>query len=305
MSTRQRPAGAHSLLAFWHLLSLDAPSVASVWTLFIAWSAGVRIPWTDAAAMFLAVWILYAADRLLDAKPLFTAPSSLDLEERHHFHHRHRRHFFPAILCAAIPLVLLLHRTADAVLHLYVLLASLLGVWLLLIHARPAPSSTAHRLPKELAVGIFFSAAIFIPTVARASALRPVLAPQALAFGALCTLNCLFLFAWEHPHGAHHAHPTTRWAIRHLTALTITAALASGALALAGTVPQAAVLLDFTPLPDAAAPLLACSLSCLLLLLLHRVRHSLRALTLRAAADLVLLTPIPIALALHALAHHR
>ena len=60
----------HSPLALWHLLSLDAPSVATVWTIAIAHAAGVDLPWTSAAAMFIAVWILYAADRLLDARLL-------------------------------------------------------------------------------------------------------------------------------------------------------------------------------------------------------------------------------------------
>ncbi len=252
--------------------------------------------------MFVAVWMLYAADRLLDAKPLFTAPASLELEERHRFHHRHGKRFVSAILCAALPLVVLLHLTSDAVLHLYVLLASLLFVWLLLVHARPAPSTTSHRLPKELAVGLFFPAAVFIPTVARAPALRPALALGAVSFALLCTLNCLFLFAWEHPRGTQHAHPTTRWAVRHLTPIATAGALLFNVLLL-GWQPLARATLGLT-WPHVARPAavpVACACSGGLLLLLHARRAHLGPLTLRALADFVLLTPVPVVLLL---AHH-
>ena len=241
----------------------------------------------------------------MDAKPLFTAPSIVNLEERHHFHHRHRRRFFGTILCAALPLILLLHRTGDAVFHLYMLLAGSLGVWLLLVHARPAPSAVSHRLPKELAVGLFFPAAVFIPTVARAPALRPALALPAASLAALCTLNCLFLFAWEHPLSGLHAHPTTRWAVHFLVPLAATTCtLEVLAIATANKDAGPPGLRGLCPLPHLIAPLLACSLSTVLLLVLHACRSRLPKLTLRAGADFVLLTPIPVALALSLLSHY-
>ena len=291
---QQRPAEkpTRSPLALWHLLSLDAPTVAATWTVFLAWCAGVHISRLDPLAMFVAVWMLYAADRLLDAKPLFTTPSALHLEARHRFHHRHRNHFLTAIVLACIPLVLLLHRTADPVLHLYILLAGLLGAWLLLIHARSAPSAEQHRLPKELAVGIFFPAAVFIPTVARGPALRAALLPSALCFAAICTLNCLFLYAWEHPKNHTEAHPSTRWAVRHLKALALALTLAAAALS-CGVRSKA----WHTPVAHAAAAPLACAMAGALLLALHAARHRLHPLNLRALADLCLITPLPLAIA--------
>ncbi len=280
-----------SPLALWHLLSLDAPTVAASWIAFIAWCAGVRISRLDPVAMFVAVWMLYAADRLLDAKPLFTSPAVIHLEERHHFHHRHRNHFLLAILLACIPLVFLLHRTADPVLHLYILLASLLGAWLLLIHARSAPSTEQHRLPKELAVGLFFPAAIFIPAIARAPGLRSALLPSALCFACVCTLNCLFLYAWEHPHNRQDAHPSTRWAVRHLKLLAVVFTLCADAFYLTVTTHG-----GHTPLAHPAAVPLACAMAGALLLVLHAARHRLHPLNLRALADLCLLTPLPLAI---------
>lgn len=285
------PATANSprtLLALWHLLSLDAPSVATLWTIAISRAAGLHLPWTSAASMFVAVWILYAADRLLDAR-LLDAPnqSHPDIEERHRFHHRHRRAFLLGIAISACALVALL-RTLDLhALRLYTLLATLLAAYFAAIHARP---ETAHRLPKELAVGIFFPAAVFIPTVARVPAVRLELLPIAALFAALCSLNCLFLYAWEHPAPRLQAHFTTRWATRHLISLTIAVAALS--------LTTLALYISSAALTKGATALLACILtSSLLLLLLHNLRRRLAPTHLRALADLVLLTPLAIFLA--------
>ena len=52
----------------WHLLSLDAPTVAALWTWFIAATNHIHLPLSSPLAMFIAVWTLYAADRVLDAQ---------------------------------------------------------------------------------------------------------------------------------------------------------------------------------------------------------------------------------------------
>ncbi len=271
-----------SALTLWHLLSLDAPTVATVWTGFIARCAGIALPWTDLAAMFVAVWMIYAADRLLDARNLDLHKSHGELEERHRFHHRHRRLFFSGMIVAAIALAFLLPRIHTAALALYAMLAALLSVWLLAIHARPTVDT--RRLPKELAVGIFFPAAVFIPTVARVPSLQPKLLPLALLFAMVCTLNCLYLYAWEHPSSRSRAgaHWTTLLALRHLPRLSWVTVAISAALA----------ILSATRFRLALAPALACGSSVGLLLFLHHRRESLPKLRLRALADLVLLTPL-------------
>ncbi len=325
-------------LTLWHLLSLDAPTVATLWTWFIASANHVRLPASALMAMAAVVWMLYAADRILDARILdarildahildahisdaqildaqiFNAPHlnaapkpplhSEELEARHHFHFLHRRAFLLGILFASIASAILLPRLEAASIHLYLFLGGLLAGYFILIHATRSPADSshkAHRFPKEIAVGIFFAAAIFIPTVARHPDLRTALLSPALLFAALCSLNCLFIYAWEHPApnpaaapspspstspGLRLAHPTTRLALRHLRSLAIGIAIAAVLLCLAdlarpSTNPQA-------PWQIPAA----CALSTLLLLLLHRQRRTLSALNLRAAADLALLTPI-------------
>lgn len=264
-------------LALWHLLSLDAPTVAVLWTSFIAASVGVTLPLTSLLSMALAVWMLYAADRLLDARHLLTNPLHTgDLEQRHRFHHRHRSAFLTGILIASVALAILIPRLSPEAIHLDLALGSLLAGYFLLIHV----TGSAHRLPKEIAVGLFFSAAVFIPTVARAPHLRPDLLPAAVLFALLCSLNCLFIYRWEHPAPTHkpdhHLHPLTRKALDHLRPLTLV--LLSAATA--------------HTLRTHAALTTAITLSALLLLALDHLATHLHPVNLRAAADLALTTPL-------------
>ena len=298
--SRTQPAlRSHSPLILWHLLSLDAPSVATLWVVFLGWSAGVRLSIFDPLAMFVAVWMLYAADRLLDARPFAAALAPLpELEDRHRFHDAHRPRFVTCLAAAAVPLALLLYRLSAPALHLYVLLVSLLAGWLLLVHAQPAPAAGTRRLPKELAVGLFFPAAVYIPTVARAPELRLALMPGALLFAGVCTLNCLFLYAWEHPFDHSRAHATTRWALRRLVSLALVLLAASVTLLML-TLPKTFAgnaSMHWAALPHAAVVPAACALSLSLLLLLHFQRHRLPDLSVRALADLALLTPLPLLL---------
>lgn len=286
-------------LELWHLLSLDAPTVAVTWTIFVAWSAGIPLGVADPLAIFVAVWILYATDRLLDARQLGTDTTHADaeLEARHLFHHENRQRFLPALALATLPLALLLHRMQDRVLHDFVILAALLSGWLVLVHIGPA--SNARRLPKELAVGVFFPVAVFIPTLAGSPTLLRGLLPNVLLLAVLCFLNCVFLYRWEHPHDLKAAAPSTRIAARHLTAmplglifLCVIALLTPGAGASMGAGRTHGIAVAAHPYFVPAAVLL----SSVLLLVLHKLRTRISPLRLRALADLVLLTPGLIAL---------
>jgi hypothetical protein len=262
----------HSPLTLWHLLSLDAPTIAALWTWFIAAANHIRLPASSILAMAIAVWALYAADRLLDAQ----SSNQQDLEARHLFHHRHRTAFLTGILFSSIVLAVLLPRLTPEAIRLYLILGGLLFGYFILIHA----TRSAHRLPKEIAVGIFFSAATFIPTIARQPALRLALLPSALLFAAICSLNCLYIYAWEHhPQPPDTTHATTRLALRHLTLITITVTT----LALLSTIKN-----HQAPWPIS----LAIAVSALILLLLHKRSHKTPTITMRAAADLALTTPL-------------
>lgn len=225
--------------------------------------------------MFLAVWTLYAADRLLDAHPLHRHPTSAaELEHRHLFHHRYGSRFLAGIVVACLGLAVLLPHLDPRAIRLDLVLGALLVAYFVLIHAASGP-----RLPKEIAVGLFFSAAIFIPSVAREpfSALHTSLLPAALLFAALCCLNCLSIYAWEHASpAAARPHRLTRAAVRHLRPLATLLIGLAVAFTLATRQPAG----------------VAVTLSALCLLLLDRYHHRFAPLTLRAVADLALATPL-------------
>ena len=94
-------------------------------------------------------------------------------------------------------------------------------------------------------------------------------------------LNCMYIFAWEHPVATSEAHPTTRAGIRWLTPVAVACAVA----------PIALLWFDRELAPVWAAIAGAAAL----LLGLNRMRGRMERTTLRAAADLVLLTPLLLA----------
>ncbi|MDE3105897.1 MAG: hypothetical protein KGK08_12045 [Acidobacteriota bacterium] len=268
-----------ALLQGWHLLSLDAPSVAVCWTWFVASACQIPLSRAMTLALFLAVWLLYAADRLLDARQLFVDPlHTAQLEARHLFPHRHYKAFLTATALVTLALATLVHALPSPILLRYLVLAVLLGGYLTIIHSVAAPQ----RLPKEFAVGLVFAAFVFLPAGTMAPQLQSQLVGPAAAFAALCTFNCLFIYAWEHFGDSPQypeANPLTRAVLPYLPI----AAVAFLLLMLAGATRHR------TP----ASPLyLAIALSTLLLGVLHGLRHRLQPITLRAAADAVLLTPL-------------
>jgi hypothetical protein len=268
---------ASRVLVGWHLLSLDAPSVAAVWTWFVARCARVELPWTAIAAMFCAVWVLYAADRLVDARDLARGGEVSGLEERHLFHFAHRRVFRWGIGAGCVALAALLPTMIVAEVRLYLTLGALLAGWFVVIHSGRKP------LPKEFVVGVFFAPAVFTPTVARSPDMRGELLLPAVLLGALCSLNCLFIFAWEHEGSADsEAPPSTRVAAEW--AVWIGCGLALASLAATGWLGA-----------GIRGVLLAVASSAVLLVMLNGVRRRLGRTTLRALADFVLLTPVVVA----------
>ena len=101
--TRLRTQGTPTLLEHWHLLSLDAPTVATAWMLLAAQASHVRLAPVLPVAMFVAVWMLYALDRLLDARLLDGRKAAGErFAPRHYFHRHHAARFRLALFAAAI-----------------------------------------------------------------------------------------------------------------------------------------------------------------------------------------------------------
>ncbi len=296
------------LLRLWHVLSLDAPTVAALWCWALARAVNIHLPLAAPLMLALGTWLLYVADRLLDG---LLAPQPARLRERHLFHRRHRPAFLVAWMCGAGTLAVLVVRCMPAfVVRAYLVLGVCAFLYLLLVHIRGLRLTArlipfARFFPKELAVGIIFATATVIPTWER---LRRTAPPQPVAplllllplFAALCTLNCIAIEIWESienrscraggrdRRGSERnqipLHPLTRVLARHLTL----ASLVLGAVATLGA-GLSWMHLDNWP---AAAVTLALALSAALFALLDRRRSHLSPQALRIAADTVLLTPL-------------
>ncbi len=214
MADRRATAPSHSLPEMWHLLSLDAPLVAVVWTCLLGWSVDATPTLTEVTALGLAVWMLYALDRLLDS-----LRGESPLEDRHRFHRLHWRRFV-LVLGLTLPIeswiVLALPGNIRSA---WMLLGIPLAAYLFLIHR------TSLRLPKEFVVALFFAAACAMPAGIRVGA-TPLLAGGSL-FALLCWTNCVAIARWEDDM---QPHPMTAWAVRNLRVLCTVIVLGAGLL---------------------------------------------------------------------------
>ncbi len=318
------------LLIWWHLTSLDAPTVAVCWCLALARVTHVHLPLWVPVALGLGTWSIYLGDRLMDAKRAL-AP----LRQRHWFHWKHRQILLPAaILSLAVALALVLRRMPPAIRDRDALLALAAAVYFLAIHSRSAasdpmeslhfadgdtaaapashpashPSAQAaapslssrvltsqalpsrvspsqaspsqaqpsalrrlrHLFTKETFVGLIFALVCAAPAATRAAGGYAVLVAPVAACFLLAWLNCWLIERWDAGRSGGY--------LRQL-ALAAAASLAA--------------LLAFLGHSGAAGWfLVAMAASALLLAWLERHRLRLGALVLRAAADLVLLTPL-------------
>ncbi len=239
-----------------NLLSLDAPLVAVLWQTLFLRCLGAPVRLAPAAVLFLAVWLIYVADRLLDTRGM-PSPAT-----RHVFYRRHSRLMF-WIWCAVLPFTALLAAggLAGAVLERGFLMLGAVGVYLLFVHLFWKNSPRAGV--KETAVALLFalgtSLAAWDSIRTWSDALTIVL------FSALCWLNCVAIEQWEQgPRG---------WSIASIAIL----------VALAGLV----LLHRHRPILAGAE-----AMSLLALSLLDRARTRLSKDALRVLADAALLSPV-------------
>jgi hypothetical protein len=284
LAVQQLPATSRTVSAsaaiaiYWHLFSLDAPSVAALWSWSFARAAHITLPPLAPLLLATGTWLVYIADRLLDG---MNCDNYAYLRVRHHFYARHRQTFLLAGF-AVCPLFLWVVFTQMAPIARREDLAvfAVATLYFLLIHARGR--RIERWLPKELAVGILFAAATAVPAWARLSGHRMAIVPAIILFALLCCLNCVCIENWERGRRTEHpAHASTIWAGTQLQTLATGTALL-------------ALILSLTALND--PPLfclfLASAAAALLLLWLARNEHRLSAMQLRIAADAALLTPL-------------
>jgi hypothetical protein len=279
----------YNLAEWWHLLSLDAPTVAALWSWFFARAMHLRFPLVASLLLALGTWLLYVADRILDG---VRHRSGEPLQERHRFHARHRTAFLVAasLLIMLLTWFVLTHVQSE-VLWDDAWIGTFAVLYLLVVHRRSvSPHPKALRLPKEVAVAVLFATATAVPAWSRLKASdgaglgKSQLGPAVVCFAALCWVNCVGIEKWEAgcPPALANAkpHASTRWAGLHLRPIVTMIALFSLAAAL------------LAPSRGLMAVYLAALLSSGLLFALDIRSSRFSPLHVRIAADAALLTPL-------------
>lgn len=282
----QNTIHAPAVLKYWHLASLDAPTVAVVWACGFAWAAHVRLPLWAPLLLALLVWTFYVFDRLLDAQAGFRAGRLHPLRERHYFHWRHRRTLAALAAAASVAAAwAVCQRLPASAFRPGSLVAAATAVYFSGVHSprfRPPrlPRTVARLISREVVVAVIFAAGCAVPVMAMARPAAQIALPWRVllcpvpGFAALAWLNLRAIAIWESaPTGRHR--PTV-----------VHPAMAMVSASLLGT-----ILLSAHE-PRAAALLACAAASALLLAWLHLGRDRMAPVTLRAAADLALLTPL-------------
>jgi hypothetical protein len=267
---------APALLRLWHLASLDAPTVAATWSLAFAKAAGVRLPAWVPLLIALFTWAVYIGDRLLDARWAMRARRADHLRERHLFQWRHRRAFLflgLAASCGGAWIVLSFMPTGARERNAVLALAAM--AYFSWVHVL---SNLRNLFPKELLVGVLFTAGCALPTFGRAADISAAFIAALSFFVALAWLNCYAIELWESARQT-----TSRSGISSISCL----------LALGGFTGATA----FHATQFRAADMIAAgTASALFLTFLDGTRSRLTPLTLRVTADFVLLTPLVVIL---------
>jgi hypothetical protein len=191
-----------------NLLSLDAPVIAVVWQAFLAQRYELPLRLAGRIALFLTVWGIYIADRLLDVRhPAATAESA-----RHRFYRRHRT------LAIALLAALFVADLAIAVLWLRpaVLLNGLVPLAAVLLYLI-ALNLTHCQIAKELVVAFVFTTGTFLVAWTNDPASPITLLAPAAAFLLLCLANLTSIEKWEGEElrpGSAPPHVTTRALVR-------------------------------------------------------------------------------------------
>jgi len=173
---------------FWlwpNLLSLDAPVVAVLWQILFARCFQVPVDALAALLLLLTVWLIYAADRILDARR----------DECHSPRHEFYRRRWPELLPVWIGVLGVTswlaaeHLSPGLFMHGAALL-SVVGMYLAMVH-----SGIILRWPKEAAVGVLFALGASLVAWGKVKTAADV--ATILLFSGLCWMNCVAIQRWE------------------------------------------------------------------------------------------------------------
>jgi hypothetical protein len=248
----------HSRPWLWpNLLSLDAPVVALLWQILFVRCFHGSLGMLPAVLLAMAVWLIYVADRTLDAW------RGTAEQPRHAFYRRHWRAVFPVWMAAlGTGGWLAWSRLPERLFFEGVAVASATGLYLAAVHL--APGLLRRAGSKESAVAVLFGLGASLAAWPGVQTGSDVLA--IVLFSCLCWMNCAAIEDFEHGHE-----------------LRRSVIAAAGLVALTA----ACLLQHHRPILGSAE-----TAGALGLVLLDKSRRHCSREALRVLADVVLLTPI-------------
>ncbi len=187
---------------YWHFLSLDAPTIAVLWAWNFARSAQFHANVSAISVLGIGTWLIYVADRLLDAQSAHRSLLDHNLRERHFFHARHRRTFLIAAAGATLALLEIISIMPVSARRDDTLIFAFSMLYFSIVHLPVA--RIIRKFPREFAVGILFACATAVPAWSQPESNHAMLLPSIMLFAGLCCLNCLAIEIWERPVGPSH-----------------------------------------------------------------------------------------------------
>ncbi|MCU1338061.1 MAG: hypothetical protein JWO19_3642 [Bryobacterales bacterium] len=251
----------HSRPWLWpNLLSLDAPIVALLWQLLFVRCFHGSLGMLPAALLALAVWLIYVADRTLDA---WRGTQGSTEQPRHAFYRRHWRAVLPVWIAAlGAGGWLAWSRLPGPLFVEGIAVGCGTGLYLTAVHL--APRLLRPTGSKESVVAILFGMGASLAAWPGVQTTSDVLA--ILLFSCVCWMNCAAIDDWERG-----------------DELRPSVIAAAGLVA----VTAACLLQDHRPILGGAE-----TAGALGLVLVDRMRRRYSTQALRVLADVVLLTPI-------------
>jgi hypothetical protein len=269
-----------------NLLSLDAPFVAVAWLFVFAKTWRVNyLPWEAYLALALVVWLIYVADRLLDASLRDTA--KLGLEARHEFHRAHAKWFRTVAAAASLVSLVLVLMFLPMTIFNYLVIGGVLvaGFFSLSLFSHQAAGDIPYA--KNILAGLAFAygtsmvAHVYLPGLGIQTLL---LSREFICFAVLCVLNISAIDLWEH---ANRSGDLETMATDELSLSIPLTLLGAAALVFALLNHEYGNRPFFYAILTGAA----------LLQILNRTRARFRMDTLRVLADVAILAPILVFLA--------
>ena len=175
-----------------NLLNLDSPLLAVIWQEQFARVAGVSLGWSERVLLFCCTWVVYYADRALDA-----VESGGKTETARHAIQLKRKPVWLGVSAAVLLVAIVLGVTK---LNSRAWLGGGVVLCFTAVHFGAThwwPALRSRFWPKEWHVGFVFSVGCALLVWSSEPSAWPSLLLPVLGFGALCAMSCSHITAWE------------------------------------------------------------------------------------------------------------